>query len=575
MNNRGFFTLIAGIGAVAVFLSCNLFLPTEANRHPDKDRYHGYALVVEGKIKMRDGDYPEALRLFNEAIVANDSLSEAYFYKGKCVLRLAGVTLQQVWSEVNPPDINTRSVPFLYHPSEGRSILSPITRFSLPQVPGVFADTLIDSVFLQRKRIYDAVSQAIKGLDTIYYNSHRMDGVIRREMYESDYLVEISIRVALGIMDINHNDSLDFNSDERKAFRIMCQDIPSLDNMNFDSLKSISRNPNDINEQLNLIINTVNRADTSYNNFFDELKAGAKKTDKLDTSMAAGVGEMIVNLKDILPFFYYNDYKDNDADWYNTDTTREGLLTASEITHPKVRRVVTNGISHFVRVDRMIWIDWDYDHWIDIDNTGVEHIGEAAHIAAHPELYDLIDTAGSKYHRFRWKGGYTREFIGGDWGVDEEIIDGEDNDQDGLTDEDTRIVADTLDNDGDGWNTEPALLNGDTINPMVWSTLDRPVHLRIAISGTPWDSVAIDRTFIAASSAFQAIPANSKIPRYKGGYSGDFTAGDYGRDEEWFDGVDNDGDGLIDEDIGELLPPISLRGAIIDSLAAIHQRQFP
>ena len=286
------------------------------------------------------------------------------------------------------------------------------------------ADTLIDSVFLERKRIYDAMSVAINYLDTIYYCGDEMDGVIMREQYEGDYLIEVSVTVILGISDINNNGKLDYNSNERNAFKILSQDVPNLDNMSFDSLKTLSKNPNEIKDNLDLIIHTLGLADSSYDNFNSELKGA-----NMDTAMVKDIGEMINNFKTILPYFYYNDSSDNDADWFNT-----------------------NGNSS---VDRMVWIDWNGDGLIDIyspKDTGVYghiHIGDNAHIQQNPNLYELVDSSDESYKRYIYKGGYCYEFIGGDWGVEEEIMDGLDNDLDGLVDEDTRIVNDSLDDDGD------------------------------------------------------------------------------------------------------------------------------
>ena len=41
---------------------------------------------------------------------------------------------------------------------------------------------------------------------------------------------------------------------------------------------------------------------------------------------------------------------------------------------------------------------------------------------------------------------------------------------------------------------------------------------------------------------------------YNGNYTGEFTGGDYGIDEEIFDGTDNDGDGKIDKDVNKIVP---------------------
>jgi hypothetical protein len=65
-------------------------------------------------------------------------------------------------------------------------------------------------------------------------------------------------------------------------------------------------------------------------------------------------------------------------------------------------------------------------------------------------------------------------------------------------------------------------------------------------------------------------PANNQIKKYAiDNYSGqtEFSDGDYGMDEEWYDGLDNDRDGLIDEDVGERNPPASFRPVFIESLS--------
>jgi hypothetical protein len=421
MHSRG---IVAG-SALLVLLgsfSCNLFAPTSANRHPDD--YGPQSDVVEGKIKMRDGNWLAAISLFDKALSEDSSLSEAYFYKGKCLLRVSHVDLSQVWGEINPKREDSLAVPFLFRPGTGVNINQPPANGYLAYdfIPGDTAWTIIDSVFLERKRVYDAICRAITMLDYINRNSGRLDGAIRRDQYESDYLVEISVKTVLGIIDLNNNDTLDFNAQERKAFRILCEDIPTLnpDSMTLESLKAISNNPDDINSTLDIVRASLNSTDTSYNNFQAELIQGAKTNPQLNTNMASGISKMISGFKDILPFYYYNDSTDNDSDWYDSDS---------------------NGIA-----DRMVWVDWDFDSLIDVNPPGVlphVHIGEAADKATRHQYYAPVDAPGAKYHRYRYIGPYTYEFIGGDWGIDEEVMDGKDNDFDGIIDEDTRITSDS------------------------------------------------------------------------------------------------------------------------------------
>lgn len=566
---------ILGLSITISILSCNIFEPDEIA--PSKNyTQSGDFWILEGKKKMQEQNWIGALSDFEEARTYRTKdgkkYSEAYFYIGKCLLRINEVDLSQVWDEVNPGD-NSNNVPFLFNPhlAPDSNVLSPLTNgsyeidlydFETNQDNHFSVDTLIDSVFIERKRIYDAMSVAIRYLDTIYYHSDEMDGVIKREHYESDYLIEVSVTMILGISDLNNNGKLDFDSNERRAFQILSQDVPNLDDMQLDSLKTISKNPNEIKENLDLIIHTLELADSSYNNFNNELKGA-----DMDTAMVVDIGEMIDNFKTILPYFYYDDYVDNDEDWYNTNGNSV-TSTIDGIPYPKN--------------DRMIWIDWDNDNLIDIyspDDTlvyGHIHIGDSVHIAQNSNDYIMIDTLGASYKRYRYMGTYTYEFIGGDWGADEEKMDGYDNDQDGLVDEDSRNVSDTLDDDGDWYNTDIAtILNDTTFTPMVWSDINLNTLLDIPLT-TGWINLPLLEQYKNLHSITYQVQYGKALPdsirSYTGIYSGEFSAGDFGMDEEYYDGIDNDGDGLTDEDVSEYSPPESLRQAIIDQLTALGLR---
>ncbi len=164
---------LTAVCSVAVFLSCNIFSPKEV----DEDKWYvtGEYYIIEGKKKMQDKKWEDALVFFDKAIAKDGSLSEAYFYRGKCILRLHDVDLSDVWDEINPPQ-GSKSVPFLFNP-ENDTMLKVLSKpysislydFDLGELVPYIADTEIDSELLGRKRIYDAVCQSIKMLDTIYY----------------------------------------------------------------------------------------------------------------------------------------------------------------------------------------------------------------------------------------------------------------------------------------------------------------------------------------------------------------------------------------------------------------------
>jgi tetratricopeptide (TPR) repeat protein len=513
--------------------SCNLFSP-DAPDSSNRWYMTGEAWVLEGKKRMWDKKWQKAIECFEKALKKDSSLSEAYFYIGKCILR--------------KNDIDDKSIPFLYNPPPGIDLAGQILPFSLL---GKTAVLRIDSVFLERKRIYDAVSLSIQLLEIIHNNPGKMDGVIRREQYESDFLIEISVQTVLGIVDLNNNmkldweDSISLNSSyskERTAFRILCQDIKSLNSMSFDSLNSISENPKDINKHLNTILVYLDKADESYDNFFADLVDGSKISNKLDTNMASGIGSMIKELNIILPYYYYDDFKDNDSDFWNTDRDEKNEM------------------------NRMVWIDWDNDHKIDIFSPadtlekGHLHIGDSIHIIQNPDFYEIIDSSDSDYKRFLYKGPYTYDFVNGDWGVDEEILDGMDNDGDNLIDEDTRIVPDFIDDDGDYFDSD----KNSILTPMIWN--DSNKNISIDISSNSWQKVPIDTTFKKKYSDHYKEGIPDSIPVYIGLAQQEFTSGDYGLDEEWYDGKDNDNDGLIDEDIGNSIPPVELRELLIGKI---------
>ena len=77
---------------------------------------------------------------------------------------------------------------------------------------------------------------------------------------------------------------------------------------------------------------------------------------------------------------------------------------------------------------------------------------------------------------------------------------------------------------------------------------------------------------------FTGYPNNFQWPNLIGRFNGDYTnqtefiGGDYGMDEEYYDGLDNDGDGLFDEDVGEIVPSVILRSIIIDQLQELGLR---
>ncbi len=102
------------------FLSCNLFEPKSIDADSDKYYMTGEAWVQEGLKKIRSQDWQGGKQCFEIAMEKDSALSEAHFYYGKCILRLNGVDLNDVWDEIKPEiDTSVEKIPFLFQLPKG------------------------------------------------------------------------------------------------------------------------------------------------------------------------------------------------------------------------------------------------------------------------------------------------------------------------------------------------------------------------------------------------------------------------------------------------------------------------
>jgi len=357
---------------------------------------------------------------------------------------------------------------------------------------------------------------------------------------------------------------------------------------------------------------------TTDSSFYDfTVKPGKSYEYRLTMSNPDGITETLksvpyrISLSAELFSYYGDDCSDNDSDSFDTDA--DGHL------------------------DRMIWIDWDQDGRIDINDQGGPdvHIGDEASMFPNGkdpqkpyfgldtthyslvDMYPFVDTCnfillpdGSRhvfrsvvtkfippptstvrdtidkpaFHRYIYRGPYTYEFIFGDWGIDEEIMDGRDNDQDGLTDEDSRGIDDTLDNDGDRF---PAGGDREKMPAMVWNDensnfqIDWPCSdtVRVLKKGKYLVLARFIQVKNAALGLFDpqrdtTALADTTILMHRCAPGGEFVSGTSGEDEERYDGIDNDGDGLVDEDLAKpsAIPMESVRNALIARLNTDHDK---
>ena len=173
--------------------------------------------------------------------------------------------------------------------------------------------------------------------------------------------------------------------------------------------------------------------------------------------------------------------------------------------------------------------------------TATWRLGDDGHPWRLHPVSQLFDAGETYQPDYEWGGSHAVEVVvddDGDGAIDEDPVDLIDNDADGLVNEDW---ADGLDNDGDG------LIDEDGADGQRDNDGDGRLNEDGRHSGGPfWDPIL--------AQAYTQAPFHR--PRAAGDTEGDSSRGygfgddDYdGRfNEDAVDGVDNDGDGLVDED---------------------------
>jgi hypothetical protein len=597
---------------------------------------------------MRAGNAPKALDYFNQAIQSDSLYSDAWYYRSKMILRIGDVLVYMLWSEIrslNPDGTrDSNKVPFfprdtmvfkgVAYPHWPSTVIDTIKVTEKGYVDSTIYVTNADTLYNHYSRLYSPSMESYKCMKRIW-DGFTPHGTIGSAVIRADYLFLSSLFTSFIICDVNLDYKLDtsyIDNKERQAYVTFAKSFTNIHDihLNADDIYGIYTVA-DINKNIDSILNSSNITLNVLNSLDGEIQ-GSKYSDTTDKTMLSDPRKQLQDIVRQAGYYYHDDKKDNDFDWYDTDS---------------------NGVQN-----KMVWMDINNDKHITLDlndSAGSMIVCDSAHFMADvqqsglgyprppspdPEQnnlplmflarnygYRLVGT--TKYYFYC--GPHKGEFVAGDYGVDEEKLDDKNNDGDmngsnGLKDEDTRISPDSLDNDGDyvEFSVNHPLPNPGTLaaqkvytsyivtwshgyinrraffTPMQAQSLDTIIDdfgnqyrifkffdttrvkafmeklgavvgnqmtcmvgdtlvIRAEPVGHPiqdaiiWfdkdNDGLIDRTMNGTGSPAEPHFTNADTTYLKQtGYQGEFIAGDWGVDEEVYDGCDNDGDGKIDED---------------------------
>lgn len=635
------------LGAL-ILAGCNLLAPL-ATDHTDDLDYDG--LIVRGSQAINDGDYAEAVSLFARAKLKNHRGSEAYLFHAKAIMALYSLDYQTLNGEFeNKRGDDARGLPFIDSTDSVESVDSvyyPIYE-SVRDLNHILRGPT-DTLWLVAGRVFLGPDADTAG-----------DGRVSPAVAQLDLGLLQTLNGMLAPLDLDGNGRIDrecgrnlcAESEEEcmkeAAYRSVCKDGPESEvkrlksfqaltqNVNLKNLDSkdmnardVSTNPNDINAFLDAMEGPL--AGANFN--LDSVNGSLNTHGEADIS--GELGDVVGNVRDMRNFLAYmrfNDHQDNDFDG------QSGLAFGDDI---------------------MIWHDfdkdggirWDYDE--DAPPAGFPpdavNIGHPVHRYLHPELYLTFEefkrahpqtasdtstnsrTALMKKHcldvvgDMPVSGEFTADirdstarlcdiltptvknsvtppersdWIGGPFGIDEEMVDERDNDYDGLRDEDGRN-AEGMDDDDDAtlsvdmlggevkpmkWKDDPDHENAcpdiDLTEPMPDAPLQREFcvgsiehRIFLARNGGRDTLLAYYSPFLTEGPSENCLEDYDKLPQaYKDAFKpteaeirqacrfkhiwiaprpphSEWESGVFGIDEELPDGLDNDGDGWIDEDV--------------------------
>jgi len=365
-----------------------------------------------GKIAFRATNdanhYTKALKNFDIALEMDSTSSSACYWGAKTYLRMYGIFIGEIYQEIQSDSL----------------------------VPFIGSGQTIEEVNM----IYHPFWVAYNKYLILIVDGPALDGVWTANNMSLELTTIGAVIGPLSIIDKNNDGRLDPDTlgGEYELFTLVQRDLSDWNNITFDvdEIRDITKDPDTINVIINDFLFFIDSVSLKNLNVFNtSLEESADKgldPEKEETFRDAteGTSKLLEKISYTAKLYLYDDYKDNDGDWFDTDGN--------------------------AKQDTMHWEDFDRDSLIDIQfgtdsliqNDGDIHLFSAQH------MYDSNGNLIDSLYRFTlspidstdtifiYIGPYSGEFLSGDFGVDEEIMDGKDNDGDGRVDEDTKHLAD-------------------------------------------------------------------------------------------------------------------------------------
>ena len=511
---------LAGCAMAWVMYGCNVFEPLASKSSSDYQ-----TLLVQGNKALNAGDYQTALNYYGKAMKKNPKGSEAYLFHAQALIALYKIDYNRINDEFKKAD-SVKGLPFL----DANSTISNTDSLYFPVATAVRD---LEHILRGRDTLWlDEDSSQFLAPDGDTASDGRITPSVAR--LDLGILSAVKALLAPIDLDGDlHVDSVcgDSLTPAQKAQICLKGDTSEVDRLNsmvrltadvsFDTLdsksvngKELSNLPTDINAYIESMLGPL--ASAAYN--LDSVRSSLQSHNQ--TSLSNDIAKTVTRVRDMSNFVGYMQYNDNVDDDYDRQLGKSD----------SVMRWHDFDRDHGIRYnydDNSTDPDTIYTKQgaqkINYGDPG--NIGHPLHRYRHPELYktykeletaypklekdtsqnsrinlmkkgckSLVDTLShNPYLDARLtptmsaqvkavcdsispvlKDAVSRpsrsDWVGGTPGIDEELLDGFDNDYDGITDEDSRNLQGNATQGFDDDNDAPLSKSmiGQPVTPMQW-----------------------------------------------------------------------------------------------------------